>query len=205
MMVDGLGIKPRDTLSKLVSDSNTDSMFRLNHYPPCPLVNKTTNGGKNVIGFGEHTDPQIISVLRSNNTSGLQISLTDGSWISVPSDPSSFFFNVCDSLQVCLDRWVFFWFKILNKSSDNYLEMWIPEEDSNPNLPVLTCFDGPYALHLTICYTRNKIFVTRCPTHYLVWYCLFRIRGFAFEKTSYWIELDANYIRLYFSSISIRI
>ncbi|KAJ4909103.1 Gibberellin 2-beta-dioxygenase 1 [Raphanus sativus] len=100
MMVDGLGIKPRDTLSKLVSDSNTDSMFRLNHYPPCPLVNKTTNGGKNVIGFGEHTDPQIISVLRSNNTSGLQISLTDGSWISVPSDPSSFFFNVCDSLQV---------------------------------------------------------------------------------------------------------
>ncbi|CAH8390569.1 unnamed protein product [Eruca vesicaria subsp. sativa] len=100
MMADGLGIKPRDTLSKLVSDQNSDSMFRLNHYPPCPITNKTTNGGKNVIGFGEHTDPQIISVLRSNNTSGLQISLTDGSWISVPSDPSSFFFNVCDSLQV---------------------------------------------------------------------------------------------------------
>lgn len=100
MITDGLGIKQRDTLSKLVSDSNTDSMFRLNHYPPCPLINKNTNGGKNVIGFGEHTDPQIISVLRSNNTSGLQISLTDSSWISVPSDPSSFFFNVCDSLQV---------------------------------------------------------------------------------------------------------
>ncbi|KAH0898145.1 hypothetical protein HID58_047713 [Brassica napus] len=83
MITDGLGIKQRDTLSKLVSDSNTDSMFRLNHYPPCPLINKNTNGGKNVIGFGEHTDPQIISVLRSNNTSGLQICLTDTSWISV--------------------------------------------------------------------------------------------------------------------------
>ncbi|KAH0849586.1 hypothetical protein HID58_096256, partial [Brassica napus] len=83
MITDGLGIKQRDTLSKLVCDSNTDSMFRLNHYPPCPLINKNTNGGKNVIGFGEHTDPQIISVLRSNNTSGLQISLTDSSWISV--------------------------------------------------------------------------------------------------------------------------
>ena len=112
MITDGLGIKQRDTLSKLVCDSNTDSMFRLNHYPPCPLINKNTNGGKNVIGFGEHTDPQIISVLRSNNTSGLQISLTDSSWISVPSDPSSFFFNVCDSLQVCLNRQVAFFFLV---------------------------------------------------------------------------------------------
>ncbi|CAA7036984.1 unnamed protein product [Microthlaspi erraticum] len=94
MITDGLKIKPRNTLSKLVSDQNADSIFRLNHYPPCPLINK------NVIGFGEHTDPQIISVLRSNNTSGLQINLTDGSWISVPSDHSSFFFNVGDSLQV---------------------------------------------------------------------------------------------------------
>ncbi|ESQ27268.1 hypothetical protein EUTSA_v10018871mg [Eutrema salsugineum] len=100
MITDGLGIKPRNTLSNLVSDQNTDSIFRLNHYPPCPLINKKTNAGKNVIGFGEHTDPQIISVLRSNNTSGLQINLIDGSWISVPSDHSSFFFNVGDSLQV---------------------------------------------------------------------------------------------------------
>nr|BAM73281.1 gibberellin 2 oxidase 1 [Raphanus sativus] len=100
LMTDGLGIKPRNTLSKLVSDKNTDSIFRLNHYPPCPLINKNTNDGNNVIGFGEHTDPQIISVLRSNNTSGLQINLADGSWISVPSDPSSFFLNVSDSLQV---------------------------------------------------------------------------------------------------------
>ncbi|CAG7904918.1 hypothetical protein BRARA_G03586 [Brassica rapa] len=103
MITDGLGIEPRNTLSKLVSDKNTDSIFRLNHYPPCPHhinTNTNTNGGNNVIGFGEHTDPQIISVLRSNNTSGLQINLADGSWISVPSDPSSFFFNVGDSLQV---------------------------------------------------------------------------------------------------------
>ncbi|CAN6938890.1 unnamed protein product [Brassica oleracea] len=100
MMTDGLGIKPRNTLSKLVSDQNSDSKFRLNHYPPCPLINENIDGGNNVIGFGEHTDPQILSVLRSNNTSGFQINLTNGSWISVPSDPSSFFFNVGDSLQV---------------------------------------------------------------------------------------------------------
>ncbi|CAH8258569.1 unnamed protein product [Arabidopsis lyrata] len=100
MITDGLGIKPMNTISKLVSDQNTDSILRLNHYPPCPLIDKKTNGGENVIGFGEHTDPQIISVLRSNNTSGLQINLTDGSWVAVPPDHSSFFFNVGDSLQV---------------------------------------------------------------------------------------------------------
>ncbi|CAH8309609.1 unnamed protein product [Eruca vesicaria subsp. sativa] len=100
MISNGLGIKPMNTLSTLVSGENTDSIFRLNHYPPCPLINKNTNDANNVIGFGEHTDPQILSVLRSNNTSGLQINLTDGSWIPVPSDPSSFFFNVGDSLQV---------------------------------------------------------------------------------------------------------
>ncbi|EOA35425.1 hypothetical protein CARUB_v10020627mg [Capsella rubella] len=97
MIADGLGIKQINALSKLVSDQKTDSILRLNHYPPCPLIKKKSNG---VIGFGEHTDPQIISVLRSNNTCGLQINLTDGSWISVPPDHSSFFFNVGDSLQV---------------------------------------------------------------------------------------------------------
>ncbi|XP_062090168.1 gibberellin 2-beta-dioxygenase 1-like [Humulus lupulus] len=95
LMAEGLKIQPRNVLSKLLMDEQSDSVFRLNHYPPCPEV-----GGGNVIGFGEHTDPQIISVLRSNNTSGLQISLRDGSWISVPPDQDSFFINVGDSLQV---------------------------------------------------------------------------------------------------------
>ncbi|XVE63253.1 hypothetical protein DITRI_Ditri07aG0005100 [Diplodiscus trichospermus] len=98
MMADGLKIQPRNVLSKLLMDEQSDSVFRLNHYPPYSDV-QPLNGG-NVIGFGEHTDPQIISVLRSNNTSGLQISLRDGNWISVPPDQNSFFINVGDSLQV---------------------------------------------------------------------------------------------------------
>ncbi|KAK1389211.1 Gibberellin 2-beta-dioxygenase 1 [Heracleum sosnowskyi] len=95
MLADGLMIQQKNVFSELLMDKQSDSVFRLNHYPPCPVLH-----GKNLIGFGEHTDPQIISVLRSNNTSGLQISLKEGSWIPVPADQDSFFINVGDSLQV---------------------------------------------------------------------------------------------------------
>ncbi|WOL08241.1 hypothetical protein Cni_G16993 [Canna indica] len=98
MMAEGLKIEPRDALSRLVMDEESDSMLRVNHYPQCPMLQGLNNQA--VTGFGEHTDPQIISVLRSNNTSGLEISLRDGSWVSVLPDRESFFVNVGDSLQV---------------------------------------------------------------------------------------------------------
>ncbi|XVE51614.1 hypothetical protein DITRI_Ditri02bG0055900 [Diplodiscus trichospermus] len=98
LMADGLKIEPRNVLSRLIRDEKSDSCFRLNHYPPCPELQALS--GRNLIGFGEHTDPQIISVLRSNNTSGLQICLRDGTWVSVPPDQTSFFINVGDALQV---------------------------------------------------------------------------------------------------------
>ncbi|KAJ1414227.1 Oxoglutarate/iron-dependent dioxygenase [Sesbania bispinosa] len=100
LMAEGLGIGPRNVLSRYVKDKRSDSCFRLNHYPPCPEKEVQALNGGNLVGFGEHTDPQIISVLRSNSTSGLQICLTDGTWVSVPPDHTSFFINVGDTLQV---------------------------------------------------------------------------------------------------------
>lgn len=100
LIADGLGLEARNILSRFLRNEKSDSCFRLNHYPPCPELQALR--GRNLIGFGEHTDPQIISVLRSNNTSGLQICLRDGTWVSVPPDRSSFFINVGDSLQVYL-------------------------------------------------------------------------------------------------------
>ncbi|XP_073115262.1 gibberellin 2-beta-dioxygenase 3-like isoform X1 [Elaeis guineensis] len=97
LMAEGLKIEPRNVFSKLVMDEKSDEIFRLNHYPPCPLFQGLNCS---LTGFGEHTDPQIISVLRSNNTQGLEIALRDGSWVSVPSDQESFFINIGDSLQV---------------------------------------------------------------------------------------------------------
>ncbi|KAJ6402253.1 hypothetical protein OIU84_014361 [Salix udensis] len=98
LMADGLEIESRNVFSRLLRDDESDSCFRLNHYPPCPELQALTGG--NLIGFGEHTDPQIISVLRSNNTTGLQICLKEGTWVSVPPDQTSFFINVGDILQV---------------------------------------------------------------------------------------------------------
>lgn len=99
LMVEGMGIGPKNVISKLLKDEKSDCCFRINHYPPCP---EARLNGKNLVGFGEHTDPQIISVLRSNSTSGLQICLNDhdSTWLSVPPDNTSFFINVGDTLQV---------------------------------------------------------------------------------------------------------
>ncbi|XP_075504100.1 gibberellin 2-beta-dioxygenase-like [Primulina tabacum] len=100
MMADGLQIKPRNIMSKLIKDERSDSCFRVNHYPPSPEL-EAFGGGRNLIGFGEHTDPQIISIARSNHIEGLQICLQDTiTWVSVPPDPSAVFIDVGDSLQV---------------------------------------------------------------------------------------------------------
>ncbi|KAK9153305.1 hypothetical protein Sjap_000785 [Stephania japonica] len=101
LLAEGAEMKQRNALSRLLMDDESDTVLRLNHYPSRPDVQVSTiGGGNNVLGFGEHTDPQIISILRSNSVSGLEISLKDGSWVAVPSDPTSFFILVGDSLQV---------------------------------------------------------------------------------------------------------
>ncbi|KAL4563491.1 hypothetical protein LXL04_027534 [Taraxacum kok-saghyz] len=113
LMAEGLEIEPKNVLSRMLSDDNADTVFRLNHYPPCVNLesepgpnpdsytnHRTMNRGRPTIGFGEHTDPQLITIARSNATSGLQICLADGTWVAVPHDDSSFFINVDDLLQV---------------------------------------------------------------------------------------------------------
>ncbi|CAL5097534.1 unnamed protein product [Urochloa decumbens] len=100
LMAEGLGLDDAGVFARLVLDGDSDSMLRVNHYPPRPEEVPKHGSHSRLTGFGEHTDPQIISVLRSNAVSGLEISLRDGTWVAVPSDAASFFVNVGDALQV---------------------------------------------------------------------------------------------------------
>ncbi|KAF8727102.1 hypothetical protein HU200_019608 [Digitaria exilis] len=123
LLGEGLGLKDPRSFSKLITDTDSDSLLRINHYPPACSIDKldhdvqckmksivrTKNGNGLIpsagarIGFGEHSDPQIISLLRANDVNGLQVLLpnSDGKevWIQVPADPSAFFVNVGDLLQ----------------------------------------------------------------------------------------------------------
>ncbi|CAK9177990.1 unnamed protein product [Ilex paraguariensis] len=69
MIVDGLKIRQRNVSSRLLKDQNSDSCFRLNHYPPClehqafslnhypPSPAHQAFSDQSLIGFGEHKNP----------------------------------------------------------------------------------------------------------------------------------------------------
>ncbi|XP_010276485.1 PREDICTED: gibberellin 2-beta-dioxygenase 2-like [Nelumbo nucifera] len=105
LIAEVLRIPDKSALSSLIRDVDSDSLLRLNHYPPpgsgidCHDCNSSLPRHQNRVGFGEHTDPQILTLLRSNEVEGLQISLGGEVWVPVPPDPTSFCINVGDALQ----------------------------------------------------------------------------------------------------------
>ncbi|OMO58522.1 Isopenicillin N synthase [Corchorus olitorius] len=100
LMAEGLWVHDSSVFSRMIRDVESDSLFRLNHYPP--ILDSHSHSHctpNNKVGFGEHSDPQILTILRSNDVAGLQISLADGVWVPVPPDPTAFCVNVGDLLQ----------------------------------------------------------------------------------------------------------
>ncbi|KAJ0976434.1 hypothetical protein J5N97_018399 [Dioscorea zingiberensis] len=101
MVGEGLGLGDKQGLSKFIRDSENDSLLRLNHYTAIQEdeANASKAGSKDStrnarVGFGEHSDPQIITVLRSNDVPGLQIlaSSPEGPvWVPVQPDPTAFY------------------------------------------------------------------------------------------------------------------
>jgi isopenicillin N synthase-like dioxygenase len=81
----GLGVAP-GALTGLVVDPLV--LFRIFHYPP----------GEDGWGVGEHTDYGLLTILRQDDTGGLQVRVDD-EWIDVPPVPGSFVCNIGDMLE----------------------------------------------------------------------------------------------------------
>lgn len=107
LMAEGMLVPDTSVFSRLIRDVDNDSILRLNHYPALQVVECKDRDTAHApiydshkVGFGEHSDPQILTLLRSNDAAGLQISVENGVWIPVPPDPTAFWVNVGDMLQV---------------------------------------------------------------------------------------------------------
>ncbi|KAK6260363.1 Oxoglutarate/iron-dependent dioxygenase - like 6 [Theobroma cacao] len=101
LVAEGLWVPDKYVFSRLIRDVQSDSVLRFNHYPPFKNWDPSSKACKDdQIGFGEHSDPQILTILRSNDVAGLEISLHDGFWVPVPPDPTQFYVIIGDALRV---------------------------------------------------------------------------------------------------------
>ncbi|KAL7583233.1 gibberellin 2-beta-dioxygenase 2 [Lactuca sativa] len=99
----GLSLTDTNIFSRFIEDVDSDSCFRINHYPGVKTTHESNykaSQSHQRIGFGEHSDPQIFTILRSNDVPGLQISTVDGLWIPVNVEPTDFCVFVGDALEV---------------------------------------------------------------------------------------------------------
>lgn len=81
----------RDFFSEMVSDGN--SILRLLHYPPIP-----ESVDPRCVRAAAHEDINLITILVSATTSGLQLKDRDGTWLDIESDPNSLIVDAGDML-----------------------------------------------------------------------------------------------------------
>jgi isopenicillin N synthase-like dioxygenase len=87
----GLGLQPSYFDDRYTRDPLT--LFRIFHYLPA----SSAAGERSDWGVGEHTDYGVLTILRQDETAGLQVK-AKGRWIDVPPLPGSLVCNIGDML-----------------------------------------------------------------------------------------------------------
>jgi isopenicillin N synthase-like dioxygenase len=82
-------------LSDMIQDSPRTTM-RILHYPPL-----TGHEAPGSIRAAAHEDIDLLTVLPTSTTTGLQVKDTHGNWHNVESDPGTMVVNAGDMLQMC--------------------------------------------------------------------------------------------------------
>jgi isopenicillin N synthase-like dioxygenase len=81
----------RDYFSRMMGEGN--SILRLLHYPPIPA-----GTDPRCVRAAPHEDINLITILVSATSSGLQLKDRDGSWLPIDSDPNSLVVDAGDML-----------------------------------------------------------------------------------------------------------
>lgn len=89
-MAVSLGLVPSYFDDRLTKDPVI--LFRIFHYPPLP-----PDGRDTLWSVGEHTDYGLLTILRQDDTGGLQVK-SRGQWIDAPPIPGTFVCNIGDML-----------------------------------------------------------------------------------------------------------
>ncbi|KAK9086257.1 hypothetical protein Syun_028653 [Stephania yunnanensis] len=98
LIAEGLWVHDKYAFSLYIRDIDSDSLIRINYYPSC-IDSAAPVHQRHGIEFGEHSDPQILTILHSNEVGGFQVALHDGTWVAVPPDSMGFNVIVGDLMQ----------------------------------------------------------------------------------------------------------
>ncbi|XP_010256287.1 PREDICTED: flavonol synthase/flavanone 3-hydroxylase-like [Nelumbo nucifera] len=87
----GLGLEG-EKLKSCLGGEKLELELKINFYPPCPQPELA-------LGVEPHTDMSALTILFSNNVSGLQ-AWKDGNWVAVDNIPNALFVHVGDQFEV---------------------------------------------------------------------------------------------------------
>eukprot|EP01090_Pellita_catalonica_P009489 TRINITY_DN20579_c0_g1_i1.p1 TRINITY_DN20579_c0_g1~~TRINITY_DN20579_c0_g1_i1.p1 ORF type:complete len:270 (-),score=40.61 TRINITY_DN20579_c0_g1_i1:317-1126(-) len=92
-----LGLSDNYFADRFTSDPTI--LFRIFHYPPMPADSLLASGERTMWSVGEHSDYGILTILKQDDTGGLQVKNRDNVWVDAPPLDNTFVINIGDMLE----------------------------------------------------------------------------------------------------------